>query len=974
MWAMPTSNPKFNENYFIFSFNKIETEPLVSSFIIPTRPQKTAPKTKYRCNTIQLTCSNKLSNVRVLTKCNTYQNSQVYATIAPPIWAESETKSIPSMATNTNKTNDAVYNKEPNMQMVPTRENNTPITNDEPYTTMIPPRETHTPHKCMVGQNTQIPNTGMTDQNNQQTNTDMVGQNNQKPSMAGQNNQIPNTGMTEKNSQKTKTCMVSQNNQESTGKTINTTEPETTTVPPPRTTSMINTITEPSTISVPAAETSLSTHPFIDSNTKTNPSPETTSPILTLYDSNTHTNPPPETLTPKSNLDALLRAIQKAELEEWETLPNTNHTGRVIQEEELQVLWTKHLQNFEKPKSEIFIGLKPSSKETIINLSPHQLSEAEKSLLNKGLSFALSNSNNNLTSLEKDRIANTKRISIRHMFPNSTGITKTGFYLKSNRPMRTPGILQPYAAAINNVAKQTQNNWSTNLSEQEQQALHMLRNNTDIVIKPADKGSSVVLLSRTAYEHSCLSQLHNNNYYKKLEQPRAPGNAKAIRRILDNMYKQGQLETNTYRALLPEAEPRPRLFYGLPKIHKPKHKWLSTDCPPVRPIISDTGSESHMVAKLIAHHLREPATRHPAYIKDTWHFLSKIRRLQLPPKTILVTMDVESLYTNIPLKEGLHLCEQALNKRDLAEKKVKTSNLMRLLEIQAYNNDFQFGEETFLQIHGTAMGKSWAPALADLFMANWEETLFQHCQTHNIPHPNFFWVRYLDDVFMIWTHSKQDLENFLNVANNWHDNITLEATWNDTQIDFLDVTIYKGENHSTSGLLDTKSYRKPTDKMQYLHPLSCHPEHTFRGLIHGLLLRLQRLNSQLATFIVAAKELFQALLHRGYNRRTLHRRFKTFFNNMVHLGTWNAETSTKTPPTRIPLVLPYNKKTAKCMPKLKRIQRDFINSLRTETQRNSIRKLLGGPPLPAYRRNKLIRNFLVHSKHETNVGNNALQH
>ena len=168
---------------------------------------------------------------------------------------------------------------------------------------------------------------------------------------------------------------------------------------------------------------------------------------------------------------------------------------------------------------------------------------------------------------------------------------------------------------------------------------------------------------------------------------------------------------------------------------------------------------------------------------------------------------------------------------------------MRLLEIQAYNNDFQFGEETFLQKHGTAMGKSWAPALADLFMANWEETLFLHCRENNIPFPNFFWVRYLDDIFTIWAESRQNLEKFLDVANNWHENVTLEATLNDHQIDFLDVTIYKGDNHPANGFLETKSYRKPTDKMQYLHPLSCHPKHTFQGLTRGLLIRLQRLNT-----------------------------------------------------------------------------------------------------------------------------------
>ena len=112
---------------------------------------------------------------------------------------------------------------------------------------------------------------------------------------------------------------------------------------------------------------------------------------------------------------------------DWETNPQTNHTGREITEEELQELWTTHVQNFEKPNIEIFRGLKPKTKETTINLSSHHLTDPEQSLLSKGLSFALSNSNNNIQSLETDRIANEKRIAIRRFFPTIQGNPNRAF-------------------------------------------------------------------------------------------------------------------------------------------------------------------------------------------------------------------------------------------------------------------------------------------------------------------------------------------------------------------------------------------------------------------------------------------------------------------------------------------------------------------------------------------------------------------
>jgi len=643
--------------------------------------------------------------------------------------------------------------------------------------------------------------------------------------------------------------------------------------------------------------------------------------------------------------------------------PAPKRIGKILANEEITKLWEQHTQAFIRTNHNILRGLRPKDKECIVNLSTHKLSANEHKLLSRGLSFALSRTKYYEQNEILDKQGNEKRIAIRHAFPESKTKPKVGFYIKSNKPMRAHAMLQPYVRALNEVASQKQNNWSSNITPAETEALLSLKDNPTLVIKPADKGASIVLLNSEAYEKACYTQLADQKYYRLLQQPCAPRNAIAIKTVLDQMLRNREIDRRLYHSLLPSGEPRPRIFYGLPKIHKDRKKWSADGCPPLRPIVSDTGSESYNVAKLIAHHLKTPATSHAAYLRDTWHFLARLKKLQLPRDTLLITMDVEALYTNIPLPEGLKLCERALNKRTPEEKRVRTESLLRLLEIQVYNNDLVFNGTTFLQVHGTAMGKAWAPAFADIFMANWEETLFQHCRNMNIPYPNTFWVRYLDDIFTIWTHPREELDTFLETANNWHPHVTLDATVNAQQVDFLDVTVYKAHDHALTGRLDTKSYRKPTDNMQYLHPESHHPKHTFTGLIHGLLLRLQRLNSRRETFEFAAKELFQALLDRGYNRPTLLRHFGNFFRKMTFLGTWSVTKTTKPPPERIPFVMPYNRHTEKCFPELKRAQEEFIASLPTENQRESVRSLLGGPPLPAYRRNRRLRDILVTSKY-----------
>lgn len=75
-------------------------------------------------------------------------------------------------------------------------------------------------------------------------------------------------------------------------------------------------------------------------------------------------------------------------------------------------------------------------------------------------------------------------------------------------------------------------------------------------------------------------------------------------------------------------------------------------------------------------------------------------------------------------------------------------------------NDFEFNGEFFLQIKGTAMGKKFAPAYANIFMAKWETTALASCSNKTV-----YYYRFLDDLgrvtllergfWWIFGHSKQ---------------------------------------------------------------------------------------------------------------------------------------------------------------------------------------------------------------------------
>ena len=78
----------------------------------------------------------------------------------------------------------------------------------------------------------------------------------------------------------------------------------------------------------------------------------------------------------------------------------------------------------------------------------------------------------------------------------------------------------------------------------------------------------------------------------------------------------------------------------------------------------------------------------------------------------------------------------------------------------------------------------------------------------------FIWWRYMDDIFMIWTRSVQDLNtftSFLNLLNDIHPTMKFTCDYSFTPIPFLDVSVSL-HNGKIVTVLDTK----PTDKHQYL--------------------------------------------------------------------------------------------------------------------------------------------------------------
>lgn len=308
--------------------------------------------------------------------------------------------------------------------------------------------------------------------------------------------------------------------------------------------------------------------------------------------------------------------------------------------------------------------------------------------------------------------------------------------------------------------------------------------------------------------------------------------------------------TNIYH---PPEYPRISLFYILPKIHKENI--------PGRPIVSSINSLTEHISEFLTLCIQPITENLNSYIKDTKHFLQKvITQPKVQKNTLLVSIDVKSLYTNIPHKEGIHACLHFIKKYKTTLPNFTPNNkiLETLLTFVLDNNYFEFNERLYKQMFGTAMGTKMAPPYANLFLG--------HLENNFILNSNFksnlqLYLRFLDDIFIIWKGEEQELNKFFEYINNIHNTIKFTWEYSKTSINFLDTTIYI--NKRTKRLC-SKLYKKPTDKTSLLHFNSYHPLHTKLSIIYSQAVRYRTITTNNAILKNELKDLKTNLLSRKY--------------------------------------------------------------------------------------------------------------
>ena len=510
--------------------------------------------------------------------------------------------------------------------------------------------------------------------------------------------------------------------------------------------------------------------------------------------------------------------------------------------------------------------------ESVVNLSSHTLTQPETAILTRGLKFCPTPGEPDLSEqhadLEKFHLRLKRYLHFYKAPADDNVMEDTQIPTIDNLDQKTPfkhrkfknpsDWVPPLVSNLENFITKNHldlsdspipKNKFSNVSKQEKEAITQLAKNNSIVIKQADKGGAVVILNRGDYIKEGERQLSDNKFYIKTDEDLTSHHFQQINEKVNDMHIKEEIDLTCYDYLT-HTPIRTAQFYMLPKIHKNKQQ------PPGRPIVSGNGCPTERISQFVDFFPQQGVQKIRSYIQDTTHFLRMLQNLEnLPEDTILVTLDVSSLYTNIPNIEGIEACKSLLERERPGASHPTNDSLIDLLTMVLTMNNFDFDENHYLQVGGTAMGTRVAPCYANTFMG-WFEDTFVYQYT---PAPHL-WKRYIDDIFVIWTTGEQTLATFVQHLNGCMPSIKFEMEKSREKVCFLDVTVILNPD----GSISTDLYTKPTDSHNYLDYRSAHPKHCRAGIPFSQFLRLKRVCSNDNTFVDRCRDMSRHFIRANY--------------------------------------------------------------------------------------------------------------
>ncbi len=394
-----------------------------------------------------------------------------------------------------------------------------------------------------------------------------------------------------------------------------------------------------------------------------------------------------------------------------------------------------------------------------------------------------------------------------------------------------------------------------NTTKKESDALRNLKLYDDIIIKKADKGGMLVIMDIDFYRDKMVLGDHlSTNTYEVASQ-------NADDEVMKNLSK---LISKHEKCLYPKeiryinnTSWKSSNIYVIPKIHK--NQTIKTACNNTnkeylhiplpqdlkgRPIIAGPESPTQRLSEVLEKLLSPLVPFLKSFIKDDWDFVKSLPQ-EIDFDCELYSVDVVSLYTNIPHSLGIEAIDYYINKyRAHIPSRFSREFIIEGVLFVLNNNNFFFDGTCWHQIDGTAMGTKMAPPYACLSVGYLEETkLYPQLPRHFIPSICEliirWFLRYIDDGFLLWLKGF-DFNIFLKLLNSLNQFIQFTHEPSKKYIDetgdhvqelaFLDVTVIV----RNFKFFSTDIFYKDTNSHFYLDYNSHHPQHIKDNIPYNL--------------------------------------------------------------------------------------------------------------------------------------------
>ena len=222
----------------------------------------------------------------------------------------------------------------------------------------------------------------------------------------------------------------------------------------------------------------------------------------------------------------------------------------------------------------------------------------------------------------------------------------------------------------------------------------------------------------------------------------------------------------------------------------------------------------------------------------------------------MASLDVDSLFTNIPLDETINICTESIFSESDTVEGLNKSEFKELFSLTTKESYFIFNGLLYIQIDGVTMGSPLGPTLANAFLCFYEKKWLEQCPVEFKP---AYYRQYVDDIFVLF-RSQDHLVKFRDYFKKCHPpmDFTFEQEKNG-KLTFLDVEVSCERNTFV-----TSVYRKPTFIVVYTH-FDNFLTYTYKiGMIYTLVFRCFRICSDWNKFhkeIILLKDIF---LKNGY--------------------------------------------------------------------------------------------------------------